>query len=179
MSSFTITFHTPFHISTGGAERGLDRLVDPDNPLPASSLKGRMRAAAFETLQLDAEFVNEVFGHRYAPSPWWWSDASFDAAPHIRNITQVRIDDTSGTSDEGLLMFGQHVWACTATFSVEQRHFLDEATVRVHDLVLRASARAVVSLGGQRRRGEGWVTIDSGPWKRTDTVQLLKLKARA
>ena len=45
MITFTVTIHGPFHISAGESGDGADNVVDRDNPLPASSLKGLMRAA--------------------------------------------------------------------------------------------------------------------------------------
>lgn len=174
MITFTITFHTPFHVSTGTSERGLDRLVDAENPLPASSLKGRMRAAARETLRLDPGLVAAVFGSASDPSPWWWSDAAFSDDPLIRNVARVKIDDASGTTERGFLMFGQHVWADTATFTVAPRVTI--ARHDEHELVLRASARAITSLGGQRRRGEGWVTVTGGDWSPADTTRLITLR---
>lgn len=172
---FTITFHTPFHIAAGGAAEGLDRLIDTDNPLPSTGLKGVMRAAATETLHLDPAMVTAVYGHPGSPSPWWWSDASFTKPPQFRNITQVHIDDVTGTADEGFLMFGQHVWATTATFEIAQQLHVATDQLPTHGLVLKACARAVVSLGGQRRRGEGWVSIDAGSWTSADTTALLDL----
>lgn len=174
---FTITFHTPFHVSTGTSEKGLDRLVDVDNPLPASSLKGRMRAAASEDLGLPSALVDDVFGHVGAPSPWWWSDAEFDSLT-VRNITQIKVNDRSGTSERGFLMFGQHVWATTAVFDVVRR-VVQADRFPDHELVLRASARAITSLGGQRRRGEGWVTISEGPWTSQDTRRLIAMRGQA
>lgn len=183
---FTITFHGPFHVATGTAEQGIDRTVDPDALLPASSLKGLMRAAAAEQLGVAPSVVDAVFGddptrrdrdrrRRLRPSPWWWSDAALVGA-EVANITQIRVDDETGTTDRGFLMFGQHVWAEAATFDVEQRDPVDD--LALHTLVLNAAARAVVSLGGQRRRGEGWVTVTGEPWTLQHTAQLMALRGR-
>ena len=49
---FTITFYAPFRVATGVAARGIDAPVDSNHPLPASSLKGVMRAAARDVLEL-------------------------------------------------------------------------------------------------------------------------------
>lgn len=177
MITFTITFHTPFHVATGTASEGLARLVDSENPLPASTLKGRMRAAAATTLGLPPTVVAEVFGSVGDPSPWWWSDAHFGSFK-IGNTTRIRVDDATGTTARGFLMMGQHVWADTATFTVAQRVIVDRDISR-HAVVLRASARAITTIGGQRRRGEGWVTITDGAWTSADTDELAHLRSLA
>lgn len=181
---FTITFHGPFHVATGTPELGVDRSVDRENPLPATSLKGLMRAAASEQLGLRDDVVDAVFGEDptrqgrarspLAASPWWWSDAEFAGAPVVTNTTQIRIDDESGVTRRGFVMFGEHVWAEAATFDVEQREQVDD--LDLHELVLRGAARAVVSLGGLRRKGEGWVTVSGDPWSLADTTRLLALR---
>lgn len=188
---FEVTFHGPFHVATGVPELGVDRPVDPANPLPASSLKGLMRAAARDQLGLRDEVVNAVFGddptqEGRAPgqlkgSPWWWSDADLGEQPTVTNVARIRVDDDAGIVARGFIMFGKHVWADTASFVVEQVG--DVADARIDTLVLRASAMAVLSLGGQRRRGEGWVTIapgaDEAPWAASDTAELMKLRREA
>lgn len=62
MTEFTITFHGPFHVGSGVADQGLDRVLDRGALLPGTSLKGVMRAAARETLGLDDSLVARVFG---------------------------------------------------------------------------------------------------------------------
>ena len=58
--------------------------------------------------------------------------------------------------------------------------------VQRHELVLRAAARAVVSLGGERRRGAGWVSItdtdrtdEEISWTAGDTTALLRTRGQA
>ena len=58
---FHITFHGPFRIATGAAADGLDDTFDPDNPLPASSLKGLMRAHAKNLLSIEPLTVRYMF----------------------------------------------------------------------------------------------------------------------
>lgn len=173
MITFAMTFHGPFHVATGSGEDGMDRLVNHENPLPASSLKGVMRAAATEELGIAPEIVNEVYGLKNA-SPWWWSPARFVGRPVIGTATRIRIDEATGTTKRGFIMFGEQVWADRAVFTVTAREIIsgDQA---LHELVLRASARAVTSVGGQRRRGEGWVTVtDDQAWSADDTARLLR-----
>ena len=181
--TFTITFHGPFHIGSGVPDQGLDRVLDRDDLVPASSIKGAMRVAAREVLDLDGAVIGAVFGdssqpdpavasHR-RPSPWEWSQA--DLGEHtIQNLARIRMDDSTGTVARGFLMLGEVVWADTATFTVRQVSSI--ATPADHLVVLRGAARAVTSLGGGRRRGEGWVTIsDPEAWGTDDTRALRAL----
>ena len=183
MITFTITFHGPFHVSTGMSENGLDRTVDHTNLLPSSGLKGLMRAAASEELELVNELVDDIFGFGTrsnrrpdgvdsTSSPWWWSTPTFASPAVVSTATRIRVDETTGATDRGFLMIGEHVWADSATFTVEPRVRMERRAL--HELVLRAAARAVTSLGGQRRRGEGWVTIrDELDWSGADSRTLL------
>lgn len=179
MTEFTITFHGPFHVGSGVADQGLDRVLDRGALLPGTSLKGVMRAAAGETLRLDQSLVARVFGGslddsgtmRRVPSPWAWSDAEL-SDPKFQNVARIRINDETRTTERGFLMLGESVWATSARFTVTQHRDLS-GDVEEHKLVLRASARAVTAIGGGRRRGEGWVTItDGADWDTADTQAL-------
>lgn len=157
---FTITFHGPFHVGSGVASQGLDRVVDHVKPLPATSLKGVMRAAARD-LGVRPQVVTEIFGGPGgAGSPWWWSDAEFDTSDMVFDrLARIRVDDESGLVKRGFLMMGEVVWAPRARFRVAPLVSLDPTDADRDRLVLRAAARAVVAVGGSRRRGEGWVTM--------------------
>lgn len=186
MMIFTITFHGPFRVGTGTPSEGLDARVDRDVLLPSTSLKGVMRAAASETLRLPDRLVSEVFGQGSGGvasgtggAPWGWSDAEF-ATPAITPVTRIRIDDATGLTQRGALMMGEHVWASTASFTVFPLTLLaDPARLTLHSRVLRASARAVTSLGGLRRRGEGWVSITDDQPLTTSDVEALLAEVRA
>lgn len=92
-----IEFHGPFRIGTGLAAPGVTGGVDPANLLPASTLKGLMRASATRLLPERQDLVEQVFGMRPADppagigdvgrepgaargfdgaSPWHWSSAA-------------------------------------------------------------------------------------------------------
>jgi CRISPR/Cas system CSM-associated protein Csm3 (group 7 of RAMP superfamily) len=182
LTEFTITFHGPFHIGSGVADQGLDRVLDHGALLPGTSLKGVMRAAASETLKLPRLLVAQVFGGviqtqgktRRVPSPWAWSDA--DLGDHsFQNLARIRIDDETRTTERGFLMLGESVWATSARFTVT-RHRELVGDVNDHLIVLRASARTVTGVGGGRRRGEGWVSIaDGATWSVDDTQALRSL----
>ncbi len=180
---FDISFHGPFHVARGDAVDGLDRSVDRVNPLPASSLKGVMRAAGSGRLRIAAELVDAVFGSQGTPSPWGWGDAEFDPEPRFGRVTRIRVTPGSdGAVDDHFLMFGEHVWAERATFTITQIGPVSEEDRTTHELVLRAAALAVSALGGTRRRGEGWVSITARghtEWTRRDTNALLQLRAGA
>lgn len=185
MITFTITFHGPFRVGTGTPAEGLDARVDLSNPLPSTSLKGVMRAAAVETLGLPPDLVADVFGSKAGDRsrsatacPWGWTDAQFAGLLPPQPVTRIRVDE-HGLTRRGALMFGEHLWADSATFEVFQRHELDAATVRQHRLVLAAAGRAVSSVGALRRRGEGWVTItDDLAWDADAHAALLEVVPR-
>ena len=68
-------------------------------------------------------------------------------------------------------MVGEEVWSRTATFTVEP---LSQQASSDHEVVIRAAARSVSSMGGDRRRGSGWVVIrDDEVWTDSDTKCLL------
>ena len=153
---FEISFHTPFRVATGRARPGVDIAVDEQNALPGSSLKGVMRAAASSIFPGKADLVAEVFGTARGASPWSWSRARF-ASLSRRPRARVAIDPTTFTAEEEALFVAEELWSARADFEVLQiGRVADE---RLHGLVLRASAQAVHALGGDRRRGLGWVSI--------------------
>ena len=158
---FTITFHGPFHVARGQAVQGLDRTVDRVVPLPASSIKGLLRAEAREQLGVKKALVDAIFGNRVLPCPWAFSDAKVAPLPEdrsqIRRAARIKVDD-DGQASHRFLMLGEQVWATAAEFTIEQA-VPGIAHVEEHVLVLTAAAQSVTSLGGARRRGEGWLSI--------------------
>jgi len=153
---FEIVFHGPFRVGTGWAGRGADITVDPAAPLKASSLKGLMRASATLLLPHRRDLVEEVFGLPRQPSPWSWSGARVVAARTGRQA-RVEIDPVRHVAVDRALLIAEEVWAATATFEVfPLRRVADR---HAHELVLMASAHGVHSLGEDRRRGLGWVTV--------------------
>lgn len=171
--SFTIHFHGPFHVARGQAERGLDRPVDPEVPLPASSIKGLLRAEAVEQLGIEESVVSAVFGDRKHPCPWAFSDATFGDR-RTRRAARIKLDDDGQVANR-FLMIGEQVWARQAGFTVIQ---VGTASDLVRDrLVLTAAAQSVTSLGGARRRGEGWVSIvrDHFVWDDASSTALIGL----
>lgn len=178
---FDITFHGPFHVARGQAAGGNDRTVDRKQLLPASSLKGLLRAEAREQLELRRSLIDEVFGAR-RPSPWVWSDASMTGPGEVRRSARIRIGDAErGQAEDEFLMIGQQVWATSAVFSVEQWSEIPPERIADHLLVLTAAALSVTALGGARRRGEGWVSISRRgfTWDADSTTSLLELREDA
>jgi CRISPR/Cas system CMR subunit Cmr4 (Cas7 group RAMP superfamily) len=168
--TFTIRFHGPFHVGTGNPDDGLDRPVDRSNLLPATSLKGLLRAEATEVLGIDGALVDRVFGARGKPGAWWWEDARPDGFLDVRRMARIVVGD-NGIVSRGFLMLGEHVWLERATFQVGPLRQLEPADQELHMRVLRAAARSCMSLGGSRRRGEGWVSItdDQSVWTVDDS----------
>jgi CRISPR/Cas system CMR subunit Cmr4 (Cas7 group RAMP superfamily) len=182
--TFAISFHGPFRVATGRAGDGADSVIDRAVPLPASSLKGVMRSAARDLLKLPKQLVDSVFGTAWQPAPWSWSDATFtpngDAAAEalrVRARARIQISDTTHTVVDGALAIGEEVLADQATFTVRRSGPVPDDRLDRHEAVLIAAARAVTALGGDRRRGLGWVSITplNPPWTETSARHLVDL----
>lgn len=157
---FQVRFHTPFRVSTGHARPGFDAGVDAGRPLPSSSLKGVMRATALRLLEPNNEVVYEVFGSPRTECPWLWHDAVPDNGWHqARPAARIAVDSHTHAAKPDLFAVTEQIGAETARFTIAQRHPLDEATLRTHSLVLAVAGQATRSLGADRRRGLGWVTV--------------------
>lgn len=165
---FQIAFHTPFRVATGRAGEGSDTTVDRQSPLPASSLKGVMRSAARDVLQVAPGWVDAVYGAAWQPSPWSWSDATpqADTPAQVRVRARIQIAADTATVVDGALAIAEEVYAPRAEFTVNQAGWIDPDEVAAHNAILVASARAVTAVGGDRRRGLGWVSITptDPPW---------------
>lgn len=157
---FEIVFHAPFHISSGHAGDGSDATVDRAALLPASSLKGLMLSAARDLLTFPRPQVEAVFGTAWQPSPWGWSDAAMTEEAGIRARTRIRIDPGTGTVVRGALLVADEVLAARAEFTVERTGWIDRGQESTHETILLAAARSVTAVGGDRRRGSGWVTVN-------------------
>lgn len=178
---FEIAFHGPFATATGNPDRGADvtvgatglrgdavdargarpaRDVDLAELLPATRLKGLMRAIAEHTLAVPGGVVEAVFGSPAVDSPWSWQAADLDD-PWVLPRAQVALDPDAGTVVDGALLLAEEVWARGGRFRVlSHRPVADLAT---HELVLRSSAAGIHALGRSRRRGLGWVTVTPHP----------------
>lgn len=176
--AFDIRFRGPFHVSTGGAAEGIDSVVDREVPLPASSLKGAMRAEARGRLRLPPSIVDDVFGSSQTASPWRWSDVNLGPV-HVTRRARIRVaDDDRGLVDRGFLMLGEQVWASDGEFTVEYAGTPGTEAPSEHILVLDASARSLSAIGGSRRRGGGWISITprGRQWSADQTRQLRDLR---
>lgn len=177
--TFEISFHGPFRVATGRAGDGADSVIDREAPLPASSIKGVMRSAARDLLNLPPHLVEAVFGAAWQPSPWSWSDAAFTgggdatlsdgdgdgdggagAEPlRIRARARIQISEATHTVVDGALAVGEEILAHRAIFTVRRSGPVPADDLPRYEAVLTAAARAVTALGGDRRRGLGWVSI--------------------
>lgn len=155
---FSITFHTPFRVAVGDRRAEADQAVDPDLLLPATSMKGVMRAAAALVLPPTLVDIDQVFGAPSQPSPWSWSPIELDRV-NVTTRSRVRIDETTGTAWPGGLFNGDEVTASGATFSVDAISLVPAETLERHEAVLAVAGAAVHHVGADRRRGLGWVTI--------------------
>ena len=172
---FTVKFNGPFAVSTGAASVGVDAAVDRAHLLPATAVKGVMRAAAQHLLQLPSTIVEQVFGGRGTTSPWSWSTPEFRDHEVVRRA-RLAIDPATRTAAEGHLLLSEEVWADQATFEIRQSGYVDD--VSRHELVLAAAATSVHSLGRDRRRGHGWVTVSADhPLSNEDIQAIYDLRA--
>ena len=172
---FTVTFLGPFAVATGTASGGLDHRVDLATPLPSSSLKGLMRHEARVALGAPARWVDRIFGDSHGnPAAWRWTDAKLVDLAKTSLWSRVKLDE-GGRSEERLLTVGEQIWADSAIFSV-----VPAGEAKVADQVLLpAAARHISSLGHQRRRGFGWVSVTDGlPWTEQDSRTLLEEMAK-
>lgn len=153
-----IDFHGPFRVGTGRPGTGVTEVVDLDDPLPASSLKGLMRASATHLLPHSTALINQVFGTGRQPSAWYWDDATFleQLTPHTR--ARVRVDNDTGVVAANHLFLAEELWPAQAFFTVTPAEPLTEEEHQNHRTVLACAAAGVHGLGADRRRGYGWVT---------------------
>jgi CRISPR/Cas system CSM-associated protein Csm3 (group 7 of RAMP superfamily) len=158
---FEIVFHTPFRVASGLAGHGADATVDRDLLLPASSLKGLMRSAARDLLGIPEPWVARVYGQAQHSSPWSWSDAVLTAvAPDpVRPRARVQIEPGTSTVVEGALAVAEEVLAERGEFTMDATGWISADHRPGHEAVLTASARALTAVGGDRRRGLGWVSV--------------------
>ena len=155
---FRIECHGPLHVATGSSGRGSDLTIDADDILPASSVKGTMRAAARGLLGLPTPLIDVVFGARGTPSPWAWSTPHFSEPPIVRARTRIAIGADGRTIPQALQRF-EEAWAGAGEFTIDQSGLIAEDEVTDHITVLLASAASVKAVGGDRNRGFGVVQI--------------------
>jgi CRISPR/Cas system CMR subunit Cmr4 (Cas7 group RAMP superfamily) len=154
---FEIDFHGPVKVGTGRAGGGRDDTIDPDLPLPASTLKGLMRA---ECLRLfGPQHTERAFGVARSPSAWHWSDATLTPDPQVLVGARVRLDSDAGAAERGGLFLTEHIWPDSAAYSVIRMARLDPDQAEQQADVITASALSVHSIGADRTRGFGWVSV--------------------
>jgi len=155
---FEVEFHGPFRVSTGVAAAGFDSVGDPSCPVPASVLKGSARHSAEYVLGIDRRHLESIFGSERSASNWEWSDLEFAGPIEFSASASVAIDPSTGTSAMRALRFSQDMWyAGEASFMVESH--LSGAELELEALLLCAAHHSVRSLGENRNRGLGWVSI--------------------
>ena len=181
-----LTFNTTFRVGTGSALEGVDISLDPARPLPASSLKGRMREAARVLLgpdggsaqpqapiqqpatriaespdpkdtDKDPPLVRAVFGDERRPSPWHWDDVKLEA--RVVQRTRVRLGEDRVAKPGALRVADEAVARCGRT-RIWQQAWVEPGEMPLHLALLRCSARLVEAVGAEKSRGLGWVTLD-------------------
>lgn len=164
----TFEFHGPFRIATGEPRAGLATTVDRNRLLPPSAVKGLMRSCARDLLKLDPGVITEVFGGdgqrgRRTSTPWHWGSPVFATEPQIETRSRIVIDGDTGTAAPGAFFLNEEVWASTARMRLSLKQALSATDQARHRTVLSCAAAGVHSLGADRRRGLGWVTIRPEP----------------
>ena len=159
----------------------MDNIVDKDEPVSASALRGVMRHQGEHVLKIDRGVIAEVFGQGQTTEnaralddparpigaracPWHFGTPKLVepetrklVEPEIRKRHRIAIDDSSGTVEDGAMLLHQEVWAKSAEFDIEQRAFIEDPAH--HIAVLTACAQCMTSIGASRNRGYGWVTV--------------------
>lgn len=176
--TLTIAFHGPFHVFTGSAGDSRDAVIDETIPVPPAELKGLMRASAVR-LGLPDGLIREVFGaeanRRSADSPWGWRCGDL-VHPHSDVRASVPIDPESGTARAGAIRMAEELWASSLDVHIERIAWIERSRLPQHHNLLLASALSITSLGHDRNRGFGWVSLaesgTNGAQRRTRAAQL-------
>ncbi|MEW1734427.1 RAMP superfamily CRISPR-associated protein [Nocardia beijingensis] len=157
---FGIAFAAPMRVSTGRARPGVDAAIDMSDPLPATSLKGVMRATATQLLGADDTRIGDVFGSPQRECRWEWSNAAPQTlwAPPQR-ATRIRVENHVATDD--MLGCAEQTYTTAATFTVTAIDEPPDPELATHIAILTIAATATRALGAGRRRGTGWVHITS------------------
>ena len=160
---FTMHFHAPVLRATGFAAEGYDASVDPSRPLAGEALKGLMRAAATHVLELPPSRVATAFEPQESGARWRWvvrEHLFVDPGSQTGTLHRVKIDPETHTAIPDHLLRARTARVKECRFAVNWLGKADAAGVEDSALLLKASAGAVHSVGGQRRRGLGWVGVD-------------------
>ena len=163
---FSVQFHQPFLIRSGDARGGLDAVARHGTPLPASSLKGAMRAACLNVLGAPRGLVQDIFGQEgriggsLGRGAWAWTDAGPSTAFLTWSRARNRIDPEFGVVRPEALTFSEEFWQVDkATFVVEQVMPLEPDVAKRQTTLLAGCAWGVTGLGSWRNRSMGSVTI--------------------
>lgn len=171
--TLTIDAPGPFAVGTGHPRAGLDDTIRPANPLPASEIKGAMRAAAAmllgvgRTMSRSLGVMDEIFGAEGRGGAWAWSDAGPADRFLLTKRSRIRVQEQSGTVQRESLAATEVAWirpGAPPTFTIEQWQPLDDGRLTEHVSVLLASAHAVTAVGSWRNRGMGSVSFRVADW---------------
>ncbi|MDN5789581.1 MAG: hypothetical protein L0H25_01755 [Micrococcales bacterium] len=165
---FSVQLHQPFLVSSGLSGEGLDSRARSAVPLPATSLKGVMRASATHVLGIPGELVDAVYGregkvgHPGGSAAWGWTDAGPLGAFEFWSRSRNRLDSQSGGTLAEALTNTEEIWQKPGRdirFAVEPLIALSTQDAEMHRAILQASAYGVTAIGSWRNRGMGAVTM--------------------
>ncbi|WP_162802874.1 hypothetical protein [Ornithinimicrobium avium] len=167
---FTMSFHSAFLSATGQAADGYDLTLDLENPVRESHLKGVMSDAAARVLRFPPARIEQIFGSPAQESPWRWQVTEQQCARAVVRH-RVGIDDDTHCAHQDMLVRARAGHLDTVAFEVYRVTDPEDLMERT---AITCSARAVHRLGGQRRRGFGWVGVEGGD--DLDTTSLSRLR---
>lgn len=111
---FTVEFLSPFAVSTGQARDGLDTTVNLEEPLPATALKGLLKAHLRDTLGAPPAVLTRIFT---SGDTLRWVFGEGQAQVSVNAWARVKVDD-EGRAAERHLMVGEQAYATTGSFSI-------------------------------------------------------------
>ena len=177
--TFTVDAGGPFAVGTGQPSGGLDDTVRSQTPLPASEIKGAMRAAACVLLDVNrgaagpGGVLNAIFGAEGSSGAWAWTDAGPEDCFLIEKRSRTRLSQQTGMVTRESLAATQSAWVAAGkqpTFAIEQLAHLDDGHIKEHVALLVAAAHAVTAVGSWRTRGMGAVSFRPADWNEVQQV---------
>ena len=174
-AAFRIVFHSWFRVGAAYPRDGVDVTVDHDDPLPATHLKGVMRAEARWLAGLgygNTRLIDAVFGTPSNSSPWRWSLVEPSRSWKYDTRQRTAIDDESHTALKDHTVSGELVWAPAATFTLVQQCEVDDVQAQL--TLLRVAGASVHAVGAWRRRGLGTVSVVPEPAIAPADLELLR-----
>jgi CRISPR/Cas system CSM-associated protein Csm3 (group 7 of RAMP superfamily) len=199
--AFEVTFVTPYAVGQevkipGSTIKGLMLDTARDLSIPWALIREVFGGHRIDIAEIDSteeDPASQKSGPTL-PSPWAWSDMEFpDGEPNETSRSRIRINKVTGVVTDGALVLSKeyHIQGIhKGSFSIERVGPVPRLCPPVsiceekHLAILEATARAMTSLGGDRRRGLGWITVSRKDKQTTaaelaEAIEALRGKERA